>query len=145
MDYRREKDTIYLRIDKGEPLLETIKDLAQKEKIEAGYFHGIGACDQVVISTYLADKAEYKDHTITGMIEMVSLAGNISTNDSGQPTLHSHAVFSYLKDDDEIAVVAGHLKEADISYTGEIILELAEEKISRMFDQKAGIDIWKLS
>ena len=145
MDYRREKDTIYLRIDKGEPLLETIQDLAKKEKVEAGYFHGIGACDKVVISTYLADEAEYLDHTITGLIEMVSLAGNISTDDAGQPALHSHAVFSYLKDDGEIAVVAGHLKEADISYTGEIILEMAEEKIGIMFDQKAGIDIRKLS
>ena len=78
MEYRKEKDTIYLRIDRGEDVLETIKSISKKEDVKAGYFQGIGACGRVVISTYLAEKSEYSDHTISGMIEMVSLLGNIS-------------------------------------------------------------------
>lgn len=145
MEYKKMKDSFYLRIDKNEKVVETIKGLCRREKIQAGYFQGIGACGTAVISTYIPEKEDFIDHTISGMIEMISLIGNVSTEDGGEPFLHSHAVFSYLKDNGEIAVVAGHLKEAEISYTGEIVLTPAEEKIGRMFDAKAGIDVWKLS
>lgn len=145
MEYKKMKDSFYLRIDKDEKVVETIKRLCREEKIQAGCFQGIGACSTAVISTYIPEKEDFVDHTISGMIEMVSLMGNVSTEDGGEPFLHNHAVFSYLKDNGEVAVASGHLKEAEISYTGEIVLTQAEEKISRMFDAKAGIDVWKLS
>ena len=135
MDYRKYKDTIYLRIDKGEEVVASIKKVCEKEHVEAGYFQGIGACDKVVLSTWIPEKEDFIYHTITGMLEMISLMGNVSIDKEGKPFSHSHAVFSYLNDKGE----------ADISYTGEIVLTLAEEKIGRMFDSKAGIDVWKLS
>lgn len=143
MEYRKNKDSFYLRIDKDEKVVETIKELCRREKIQAGYFQGIGACGTAVISTHIPEKEDFIDHSISGMIEMISLLGNISTEDDDQPFLHCHAVFSYLKDDGEIAVTAGHLKEAVISYTGEIVISAAEEKIGRTFDPRAGIDVWR--
>lgn len=76
---------------------------------------------------------------------MISLMGNISVDDLNMPFQHSHGVFSYLKDNGEIAVVAGHLKDARVSYTGEIVLQMAEKRVGRMFDTGVGIDVWKLS
>lgn len=145
MDYKKFKDTIYLRIDRGEEVVEMIKKVCDMEHMEAGSFQGIGACDKVVLSTWIQEKEDFINHTITGMLEMVSLLGNVSTDKNGGPFIHSHAVFSYLKDNEEIAIVAGHLKEAYVSYTGEIVLTSAEGKISRMLDSKEGIDVWKLS
>ncbi len=144
MDYRKDKDTIYLRIDKGEEVVGSIKKVCEKEHVKAGYFQGIGACGKAVLSTWIPEKEDFIHHTITGMLEMISLMGNVSTDKDGEAFYHSHAVFSYLKDNGEIAIAAGHLKEAEISYTGEIVLTPAKEKIGRMFDAKAGIDVWKL-
>lgn len=144
MEYRKIKDTMYIRIDKGEEFVQKILEICEKEKIYGGYIQGIGGCDKVIFSTYIQEKAEFVDHIITGMVEVVSLMGNISQDNNGKPFLHCHGIFSYLKDTGEIAVTAGHLKEAHISYTGEIILTIAGEKIGRMFDEKAGIDVWKL-
>ena len=42
------------------------------------------------------------------------------------------------------SVTAGHLKDARISYSGEIILHTADMKIGRMIDPKTGIEVWKL-
>lgn len=39
---------------------------------------------------------------------------------------------------------AGHLKEAEISYTGEIIITPAGGTISRKFDPEVGIEVWQL-
>lgn len=145
MEYKKIKDTVYIRIDKGENVVQTILSVCRKENIRGGYFQGIGACNTATISTYIPERNDFTDHTISGMIEMISLMGNISTDDTDNPFQHSHAVFSYLKENGEIAVAAGHLKEAQIGYTGEIVLAPAEEKIGRVFDTHAGIDVWKLS
>lgn len=145
MEFKKIKDTYYLRIDKDEKIVETIRKMCRQERIQAGYFQGIGACSTVIISTYIPENNDFIDHNFTGMIEMISLMGNITTEGNGEPFLHSHAVFSYLDENRGIKVVAGHLKEAEIRYTGEIVLTPAEEKIGRMFDTKANIDVWKLS
>lgn len=125
--------------------MQTILSVCKKEGVMGGCFQGIGACDLVTISTYIPEKRDFVDHTISGMIEMISLMGNISVDDNNIPFLHSHAVFSYLNQSGEIAITAGHLKEAKISYTGEIIITLTGDTIGRQFDTKTGIEVWKLS
>ena len=80
-----------------------------------GHFQGIGACDTATLSTYLPDKNDFTDHTISGMIEMISLMGNISVDNNNEPVLHSHAVFSYLNSNGEVVVTAGHVKEKLLS------------------------------
>lgn len=144
MKYRRMKDDIYIRLDKDDNVVSSILNVCHKEKIQGGYIQGIGACDKAVLSTYISEKKEFVDHTYTGMIEMVSLMGNISIDDAEVPILHSHAIFSYLSNNGKIEVTAGHLKDAHISCTGEIVLRTTEEKIKRMFDEKVGIEVWKL-
>lgn len=142
MDYKKENDAIYIRIDKGEEVCQAITAVCQKEHIGGGAYQGIGACDQVTLSTYLPQRQAFVDHSLSGMLEMISLMGNVSSDERGKPFLHAHAVFSYLKDDGGIAVAAGHLKEARIGYTGEIVLRPAEARIDRAFDEGAGIDVW---
>lgn len=144
MEYKKIKDTIYLRLDKGEKLIESLKDVCRREKIQAGFFQGIGACDAAVLGTFIPEKEDFNEHKISGMLEMVSLTGNITTDKSNEPFLHSHAGFSFLDENGNIKLTGGHLIEARISYTGEIILYPADEKIGRMMDTRTGIEIWKL-
>ena len=144
MEYKKMKDNIYLRVDKGENVTETIKEVCKKEGIYGGYFQGIGACSTATLSTYIPEQNDFIDHEISGMLEMVSLMGNITIDCNNQPFLHSHAVFSYLNQGGEIAVAAGHLKEAKNGYTGEIIITPAGDTIGRQFDENAGIEVWRL-
>lgn len=144
MKYRKIKDTFYIRIDKGEKVTESIIEVCERENIKAGYFQGIGACDLVDLSTWIPEQNDFTDHQLKGMLEMVSLMGNITTGNDNKPFLHSHATFSYLNEDGGIILTGGHLKEARISYSGEIILNPADEAIGRMLDENAGIEVWKL-
>lgn len=144
MKYRKIKDVFYIRIDKGEKVVESILNMCATENVKAGYFQGIGACDLVDLSTWIPEENDFTDHQLTGMLEMVSLMGNITTDNDNKPFLHSHATFSYLNKDGQVSLTGGHLKEARISYTGEIVLNPADEEIGRIFDENAGIEVWKL-
>ncbi len=145
MEYRKENNTFYIRLDKDESLTEGIKEICRKETIQAGYFQGIGACDYAILGTYIPEKNDFTEHRISGMLEMISLTGNITTDQNNEPFLHSHASFSYLDKNGNVMLTGGHLLEARISYTGEIILTQSEEKIGRTIDPKTRIEIWKLS
>ena len=50
------KDTIYLRVDKEENVIEAIKEVCKKEGIYGGYFQGIGACSTATLSTYIPEQ-----------------------------------------------------------------------------------------
>lgn len=141
MDYKKMNQTYYLRIDKDEKIFETIQKLCQIEGIQNGHFSGIGACDVVTLATYIPEKNDFVEHQVTGMLEMVSLSGNIALDSKGELSLHSHGTFSYLEDE-KVQVIAGHLIEAQISYTGEIVLEVTPQKIKRKFDVAVGIEVW---
>ena len=145
MEYQYINGSYYVRADKGESLTNVIKEICRKENIRSGHFQGIGACDHATVSTYIPEKNDFIDHEINGMIEMVSLMGNVSVDCNGEPFLHTHATFSYLNQRNEIAVIAGHMKDAHISYTGEIILQGSSEQIKRKFDDYAGIEVWHLN
>lgn len=144
MEYKIMDNTIYLRIDKGEYVIDTIKKVCITEGIRAGYFQGIGACNEAKLSTWIPEKEDFIHHHISGMLEMVSLMGNISLDQEGLPFFHSHALFSFLNQEGKMSVAAGHLEDAKISYTGEIILNFAAEGIKRKFCSEAGIDVWNL-
>lgn len=142
MDYKKIDHHIFLRIDKGEEILETIQAVCKKENVLSGYFQGIGACGEVIVSTYQPDKEDYLHHRKTGMFELTSLTGNITKDDSGSPVLHSHASFSYLEDSNEPSVLAGHLTKATILYTGEIVIVPVKNEIGRIMDPLTGINVW---
>ena len=71
---------------------------------------------------------------------MLSLVGNMAVDDNNELSLHAHATFSYVENE-EVKLFGGHLKEAYICYTGEIILTPSDEKIIR--SMKTGMNIWK--
>ncbi|RSX57194.1 PPC domain-containing DNA-binding protein [Bifidobacterium samirii] len=144
MEYSTIDGTHYLRVAKGESVPQAIIELCRREHVGAAQITGIGACSEATISTWIAERADFTDHTVNGTLEMVALTGNITRNAEGEPHLHAHAVFSYLDAAGRPALIAGHVKDITIGYTGEIVIRPAGETIGRKWDDAAGIDVWDL-
>lgn len=145
MEYSKKGRNIYVRLDKGDEVVSSIYSIFEKENIGSGLFHGIGACGDVTVATFIPEKNDFLDHNKKGMLEMVSLYGNVVSCDNGSHAIHAHAMFSYLNEKGEVSLFGGHLKSAVVLYTAEIRIDPVEYgEIERKTDPITGIEVWKL-
>ena len=143
MDYRKYGETYYIRMDKGDEIISGILDICKREEIKSAVFSGIGGCSQAQIQTFVMEAGTFETKTISGMLELVSLNGNIVTDEQNGLFHHTHAMFSY-KDDDRHCVAAGHIKSITVLFTAEIELRpVVGGIINRQFDPETGTGFWK--
>ncbi len=144
MDYKKWGEYIYARFDKGDEVLDGILNICKKENILSAVFSGIGGCGDVTVSTFIPEKNDFVPHHKTGLLEMISVNGNISANDNDEIFEHTHAMFSYLENGD-VKFLGGHLTRAVVSYTAEIeIRPVLNGVIRRKQDEMTGITVWDL-
>ena len=142
MDYRKFGDTVYIRMDRGDEIIGGILDICKKEQILSATFSGIGGCSEAQIQTYLPETNTFEMQTIRGMLELVSLTGNVITDEQGKLYHHTHALFSF-KDNEQHCVAAGHIKSITVSYTAEIELRpVIGGVIRRQYDEETGTGFW---
>ena len=141
MDYRRLNDVCYVRVDKGEEIISKLFEVCRKEDIKSATFTGLGGCSRAEIQTFIPEKGAFETETVDGMLELVSLIGNVVT-DGDKLLHHTHAAFSY-KDGAEHKMAAGHLKSVTVLYTAEIELRpVTGGDITRKHDPETGTGFW---
>ena len=143
MDYRKFGETYYVRFDRDDEILSSVLEICRKEGITSAIFSGIGGCCKAEIQTFIPETGTFEMNVLHGMLELVSLTGNIVTDDKGEYYHHTHAVFSY-KDGSHHCVSAGHVKSIIVSYTAEIELRpVLGGEIKRKHDPETGTGFWE--
>jgi len=137
MEYESFDNKYIMRIDRGEEIIETIREFCKENNITLGTISGLGAVDQARIGLFNTKTKEYHAQTLEGDHEITSLSGNISTMD-GEVYLHVHANLA----DDKYNTYGGHLNEAVVSGTGEIVIEEIEGQVDREFSNKIGLNLY---
>jgi len=140
MFFKRTGRCYVIRFERGEKIIASLMALCEAEKIEAGFFNGLGAAGEVELAHYSLPKKEYSSLKLSGQYEITSFHGNISTLD-GKPYIHSHITVG----DDKFGAKSGHLKEAVVSVTAEIVLMILDGRLSRSKDQATGINLLDLT
>ena len=113
-------------------------DFYQKENIKLAYLTGIGAAGKVTAGVFDTKEKVFKGHTWEGDLEIVSIGGNINTM-NGEVYTHFHISVA----DEAGNVYGGHLTEAVISGTGELVLTEIEGKVDRKFDEEIGLNLFE--
>ena len=145
MEYRKLGDAYYVRMDKEDEIIDKILKLCQKENIASCTFSGIGGCGHATIQTFLPETGTFETRKIVGLLELVSLTGNVVTDENGVLYHHTHAVFAY-KEGEEHRIAAGHIKDVTVSYTAEIeVRPVYGGRIGRTFDPETGTGFWNLN
>jgi len=126
--------TYVIRLDAGEKVLESLRSLCEQDKIGAGVFHGLGAVGEAELGWFDGGARDYQTLLIREPCEIVSLHGNVSRLE-GKPFLHCHAALA----DRTFGVRGGHLREAVVSATCEIVLTRFFEEFGRRKDEATGL------
>ena len=145
MEYKFFEKIGYVRFDRGEEIVNGLLELCKKDDIKSAIFSGIGGCSEAEIQTFIPETGSFETKKLTGMLELVSLNGNITTDDDENLYHHTHAVFSY-KDNGKHCVIGGHLKSVTVLYTAEIELRpVIGGIIKRKHDPETGTGFWKFT
>ena len=138
MEYRKFNNTIVARIDKGEEILDKIKEIALKENIKLANINALGATNDFTVGVFKVDEKKYYSNTFKGNFEIVSLTGTINTmNDDFYAHLHMSA------GNDKGEVFGGHLNRAIVSATCEMIINIIDGKVDRYHDDEIGLNLFK--
>ena len=136
MDYRRFNDTIVLRVDRGEEIIEKVREVAEREQIRLAQVSALGATDDFTVGVYDVDAKRYDSKTFQGPHEIVSLVGTITEKDGA---FYQHLHMS--AGNKTCAVVGGHLNRAVVSVTCEMVIRILSGAVDRRPDPETGINL----
>ncbi len=139
MKYQRFERTIIVRMDKGEDIVEQVKNVALKEKIKLASISALGAINEFTVGVFKTKEKKYYANEFKGDFEIVSLTGTINTmNDEYYCHMHLSA------GNDQGQVFGGHLNKAIVSATCEMVIQIINGEVDRYFDEEVGLNLLKL-
>lgn len=138
MEYRRFENTIIVRMDRGEEILEKMKRVAMMEDVKLGSVSALGALGDMTVGIYDLNEKKFLANEFHGMYEIVSLTGTINTMD-GEYYSHLHLAAG----DREGNVFGGHMSKAVVGATCEMVITVIDGIVDRVKDEETGLNIFK--
>jgi predicted DNA-binding protein with PD1-like motif len=131
--------TYVIRLDRGDKIVGSLEALAERDRIGCGWFSGLGAVSEAEIAHFDPASSAYSSVRIQEPCEIASLHGNLTLKD-GRPYVHAHIVLG----DRSFNARGGHLREAVVSATVELVLTTFQEDIGRRKDAATGLEVLDL-
>ena len=138
MEYRKFGNTIVARIDRGEEILATIREIAGAENIQLASVSALGATNDFTVGVYNVDEKQYHANDFKGNFEIVSLTGTINTLD-GEFYTHLHMSAG----DEKGQVFGGHLNRAVVSAVCEMVITVIDGVVDRRFSEEIGLNLFR--
>ena len=135
MEYRVFDDVVLVRLDRGDEIVKSLLEVAEKEKLTLASVSGIGATDDFEVGVFDLARSDYERFRFDGNHEIVSLVGNLTAKD-GAPYIHLHITCAGKGG----KIVGGHLFKANVSLTAEIVLSKIAGAADRLRDDALGIN-----
>ncbi len=124
----------------GDELAAALKQFASEQKISDASFKAIGALSAVKLGWFNWETKKYQlAVSLDEQVELLSLIGDIAQKD-GRPEIHAHVVVG--KSDG--TAHGGHLQEATVRPTCELILTESPAHLQKEIDPESGIALIKL-
>lgn len=134
MEYRKNGSDIIARFDKGDKVMESLGEIAEKEGIQSGFVSAIGAVNQAELSYYVLEKQAYETVNFEEDFEVLSMNGTLSVVE-GSPHQHIHMVLGR----EDYSTIGGHLQDATVSITLEVHITVLDEEVDRSKDKDTGV------
>lgn len=60
MEYKKYGETYYIRMDRGDEIIEQILSICKKEQIQSATYSGIGGCGSAEIQTFIPETGTFE-------------------------------------------------------------------------------------
>src|SRR3984885_10993709 len=135
-----EPKTLVLIFETGDEIESVLRQFAKNQKLGGSSFKALGALSYAKLGWLNWETKKYDLACVLDeQVELLSLIGDIALRD-GEPEVHAHVV---LGRSDGIAH-GGHLLEARVRPTCELILTESPSHLQKKLDPKSGIALIQL-
>lgn len=129
-------ETHVLVFDKGDEVMENLRAFAAGRELTAGHFTAIGAFSDVVLGFLDPETKQYERIVVDEQVEALSLVGDVSL-ENGEPLIHAHVVVGKR----DGSAHGGHLLEAHVWPTLEVVLTESPAHLRRAVDRETGLPL----
>jgi len=136
MHFRQVNDrpsTFVVILEPGEEAMSTLTAFARDQSLTASQITAIGGFERVVVGYFDRDRRDYQPIPIGRQVEVLSLVGDI-VGDGDDLKLHAHVVVGQS----DGSAHGGHLMEAIVWPTLEVVITETPTHLRRRFDPKTG-------
>ena len=126
--------TWVLVFDAGDAVMSSLERFARDEGLDASRISAIGAFECATLGYFDRRRRDYDRIAVDEQVEVLSLLGDIATN-GDEPVVHLHAVLGRR----DGSTIGGHLIEARVWPTLEVMLEEAPAHLRRRHDAASGL------
>jgi predicted DNA-binding protein with PD1-like motif len=126
--------TYALVFETGDDVMPLLLAFAREHHLEASHFSAIGAFQRLTLGYFDWQQKDYQRIPIDEQVEVVSLLGDIARKGK-EPQVHAHAVVAKR----DGTAHGGHLLEATVRPTLEVILVESPAHLARRFDPQSGL------
>lgn len=122
--------------DTDDAVVEGLERFARDNRLQGAHFTAIGAFRNAILFYFDWETREYQKIPVDEQVEVLSLIGNIAEMD-GKPKVHTHVTLGRH----DGSTRGGHLKEAHVRPTLELILTEEPEPLRREHDPETGLTL----
>jgi len=126
-------------LKKGDLVVKSITDYIKKNEIRSGVIIALGAVTKAELMLYNLNTKKYISKMLSGVLEVGNLIAVIGQDPEGNAHIHPHAVLS----NENFDTFTGHLKEATVGATLEVVIFKSDQKLQRYFDSEIGLNLIK--
>jgi uncharacterized protein len=134
------QNTFALIFDKGDELISGLTSFAATNRLGGSHFTAIGAFSDVMLGYFDRQAKGYKKIRIAEQVEALSLVGDIALK-GNSPQVHAHIVVGKA----DGTAHGGHVLEAHVWPTLEVILTESPHHLCRKIDEETGLALIDLS
>jgi uncharacterized protein len=138
MDFKqidKSPKTFVLVFKMGDELAKGLSNFAKEQELSAASFKAVGALSSVRLGWFSWESKKYEPSvTLDEQVELLSLVGDVALYE-GKPVVHAHAVIG-KKDG---TAHGGHLLEAHIRPTCEVVLTESPAHLQKYLDPESGL------
>jgi len=129
-----------IRLEPGEEVIESLKHFADEHKVGFAELRAIGAFRRVTLGYFDPTANVYRNQAVEEQVEVLNLSGNISRGEESEPVVHAHVTVGRS----DYHALGGHLVEATVYPTLEIVVTTALATVHRRRDPATGLTLWDL-